>query len=185
MMNIILASASVRRIELMRLITQDFIVRTSDVDESAITAPSPMQLSVSLARAKCEAVAAQNAEDIVIGCDTVVDVDGKVFGKPHSKREAETTLNILSGRTHLVHTGVSIFCKGKYNVFSDTTKVFFTDIAAQDIKEYINTDEPYDKAGGYGIQGWAAKYVYRIEGCYYNIMGLPVSKLSSELIRVF
>lgn len=180
-MSIVLASGSPRRKELLALIAPDFEIITSDVDESAITAASPKLLSEALATSKCNAVAALHPADTVIGCDTVVDFDGTVFGKPKDKAEARAFLQALSGTDHFVHTGVCI-CKGEaQEVFSASTRVRFYPLTEEQIEAYIATDEPYDKAGGYGIQGAAALFCEEIEGCYYNIMGLPVAKLARSL----
>ena len=180
-MAIILASASPRRKELMGLITRDFLVVTSEVDESAIHSDTPSGLALALARAKCAAVAKTHFSDIVIGCDTVVDVGGTVLGKPRDKAEARRMLQAYSGRSHLVHTGVSIQKAGLRESFTVTTKVTFGPISRAEIEAYVNTDEPYDKAGGYGIQGGAARFVRGVEGCYFNVMGFPVSRVYASL----
>lgn len=181
MRDIILASASPRRQELMHLVTPSFRVVVADVDETAVRQISAIKLAEHLAIAKCKAVADMYSEAVVIGCDTVVDIDGQAYGKPRDETDAKAMLSLLSGRWHLVHTGLAIACKGKISSLCETTKVFFATISPYDIGEYVKTQEPYDKAGGYGIQGWAAKYVYRIDGCYFNVMGLPVARLSAAL----
>lgn len=180
-MSIVLASGSPRRKELLAMITPDFSVITSEVNEEAIHAPTPKQLSEALAVCKCRAVADEHPADTVIGCDTVVDFAGHVFGKPHDKNEARSILKALSGADHFVHTGVCIAKQGQQTVFSATTRVRFYTLSDAEIEAYISTDEPYDKAGGYGIQGAAALFCQEIEGCYYNIMGLPVAKLARAL----
>lgn len=181
-MEIILASGSPRRRELMALITPHFRVETSDVDERALTAPSPALLVQTLARAKACAVAVSRPQSLVLGCDTVVELDGRVYGKPVNKEDARGMLTALSGQTHLVHTGVcALVNHGEAPLhevcFTDTTRVTFIPLTAEEIEEYISTDEPYDKAGGYGVQGPAAKFVCRLEGCYFNVMGFPVSRV--------
>ena len=181
---LILASSSPRRKELMALLTPDFIVQTSDVDESALTADTPAQLAQLLAAAKCEAVAQNCPSDIVIGCDTVVDVDGIVYGKPKDKADARRMMQALSGRTHLVHTGVCIKAENSTQIFADTTQVTFTSLSESEIETYISTEEPYDKAGGYGVQGLAAKFVTQIEGCYFNVMGFPLAHVYAELKKI-
>ena len=153
-MAIILASGSPRRRELMALITPDYRVETSDVDESGITAADPASLVQALARAKCMAVAQHHPEDVVIGCDTVVDCGGEVFGKPRDAADARRMLRALSGRTHAVHTGVCIARGGRAECFADTCRVTFFPIEEADLEAYIASAEPYDKAGGYAIQGW-------------------------------
>ena len=154
--NLILASGSPRRRELLSLYTTDFTVCVSDFDESAVTAPTP--------------------DAVVIGCDTVVDVDGTVFGKPHDAEDAKRMLRALSGKTHQVHTGVCIAKGDRAEHFVDSCKVTFFPLGEEEIELYTTTPEPYDKAGAYAIQGRAALWLDRIEGDYYTIMGLPVSR---------
>lgn len=180
-MALILASASPRRRELLAKITPDFTVVTSEFDESALPPTDPRSTAQALAEGKCRAVAQLHAQDIVIGSDTVVEFDGQVFGKPRDMEHARQMLHALSGADHYVHTGVSIFKDGAYHTFSCTTRVRFWPLSDQQIERYIHTDEPYDKAGGYGIQGSAALFCEEIEGCYYNIMGFPVSRVARAL----
>ncbi|WP_394966842.1 Maf family protein [Candidatus Allofournierella merdipullorum] len=180
-MSLILASASPRRKELLSLITTEFKVVNSDFDESALTAADPRQTAENLAFGKCMTVAREYPEDTVIGCDTVVDCGGKVFGKPKDKEDAQRMLKALSGSDHYVHTGVCVWHGGESHTFTATTRVRFFPLSDEQIEAYISTDEPYDKAGGYGIQGAAALFCEEIEGCYYNIMGLPVSRLARLL----
>ena len=184
MNHLILASGSPRRRELLSLYTTDFTVCVRDFDESAVTAPTPAQLVEQLAIGKCLAVAKQHPDAVVIGCDTVVDVDGAVFGKPHDAEDAKRMLRALSGREHRVHTGVCI-CRGRRAAATvETTVVHFSPIAEDDLCAYVRTPEPYDKAGAYAIQGHAALWCAGIEGCYYNIMGLPVHR-TAQLLREF
>lgn len=180
-MEIILASGSPRRRELMTLITPNYRVETSEVDEAAITAPTPAALVQALARAKCLAVAQNHPGAAVIGCDTVVDCGGQVFGKPKDPADARRMLQALSGRTHQVHTGVCIACGGRVQCFADTCRVTFFPVDPADLEAYIATAEPYDKAGGYAIQGHAAVWIDRLEGDYYTIMGFPVSRVARAL----
>ena len=175
-MALILASGSPRRRELLSLYTADFTVCASDFDESAVTADTPARLVEKLARGKCLAVAAQHPGDVVIGCDTVVDVGGEVFGKPHSVEDAKRMLRALSGATHKVHTGVCISDGTRTESFVDSCKVTFFPLSEEEIAFYASTEEPYDKAGAYAIQGRAALWLDRIEGDYYTIMGLPLSR---------
>ena len=175
-MNLILASGSPRRRELLSLYTTDFTVCASDFDESAVTADTPAQLVEKLARGKCLAVSAQHPGAVVIGCDTVVDVKGEVFGKPHSADDAKRMLHALSGTTHEVHTGVCISDGSRTESFVDSCKVTFFPLSEEEINLYSSTKEPYDKAGAYAIQGRAALWLDRIEGDYYTIMGLPLSR---------
>ena len=175
-MDLILASGSPRRRELLSLYTSDFTVCVSDFDESTVTAPTPARLVEELARGKCLAVSAQHPGAVVIGCDTVVDVNGEVFGKPHSPADAKRMLRALSGATHEVHTGVCISDGERTESFVDTCRVKFFSIPEAEIDRYAATEEPYDKAGAYAIQGRAALWLDAIEGDYYTIMGLPVSR---------
>ena len=175
-MALILASASPRRKELMALVDPDFRIEVSQVEEDGITADTPARLAETLAFTKACAVAAQHPEDTVIGFDTVVDCGGVVFGKPHSKAQALEMLQELSGRDHRVHTGICVCRGGRTAATVETTVVHFAPIPDQELQDYIATPEPYDKAGGYAIQGRAARWCSGIEGCYYNIMGLPVHR---------
>ncbi len=180
-MSLILASGSPRRRELMALITPDYTVCTSDVDESQISAATPALTAQALAEAKCRAVAKDHPEDVVIGCDTVVDFAGEIFGKPRDREDAVRMLRALSGAEHQVHTGVCV-CQGqRCESFTATSKVRFYPIDEAAIQAYVDTAEPYDKAGGYAIQGTAALFCEGIEGCYYNIMGFPVSRVAQIL----
>ena len=183
-MALILASASPRRRELMGLITPEFIVETSDVDESGITAATPALLAQELATAKCRAVAAHHPRELVIGCDTVVECAGEVFGKPRDKADLLRMLRALSGREHQVHTGGCVAHPGGQRAFAATTGVRFYPIPEDWMERYAATDEPWDKAGGYAIQGAAALWCEGLNGCYYNVMGLPVSRLAQELAQI-
>lgn len=174
---LILASGSPRRRELLQLVTPRFEVVASEVDERAVSAPTPQALVAALAEAKARAVAALRPADVVLGCDTVVDLDGRVLGKPADRAEAEAMLRAYSGRWHYVRTGVCAVKDGQAHGFVETSKVFFAPLEEDEIAAYAATDEPYDKAGAYAIQGGAARLVTRVEGCYFNVMGLPVAAL--------
>lgn len=181
-MSLILASGSPRRRELMALISPHYRVLPSDVDESRIEADSPAHLAQALAAAKALAVARQNLQDAVIGCDTVVDCGGEVFGKPDGEADALRMLRALSDREHRVHTGLCVVTGGRAYSAVETTLVRFAAIEETDLLDYVHTPEPYDKAGAYAIQGHAALWCSGITGCYYNIMGLPVHRLT-QLLR--
>ena len=183
-MELILASGSPRRRELLSLYTTDFTVCASDFDESSVHADTPAKLVEKLARGKCLAVAAQHPGAVVIGCDTVVDVDGCVFGKPHDPEDAKRMLRALSGATHRVHTGVCVSDGVRTESFVDSCRVTFFPIGETEIEAYTATAEPYDKAGAYAIQGRAALWLDHIEGDYYTIMGLPVSR-TVQLVQRF
>ncbi|MEG2395165.1 MAG: Maf family protein [Ruthenibacterium sp.] len=181
MKEIILASASPRRKELMRLITPHYTVVVSDVEERALTADTPAQLAAVLGSAKCRAVAQNHPDAVVIGCDTVVECGGKMFGKPRDKAQAFAMLQALSGLKHLVHTGVCVRCGAREECFTVTTGVTFAPLSKAEIAAYVSTDEPYDKAGGYGVQGRAACFITGLAGCYYNVMGFPVQRVYRTL----
>lgn len=180
----VLASKSPRRKDLMAMVLPQFTVADAHVDEAAVHARKPALLAKKLARAKAAAAMAQNPRAAVIGCDTVVELKGTAFGKPRSRKQAALMLMRLSGRVHKVHTGVCVLLPGKKIPaawFINTTLVKFSHIPAAQILRYTATAEPYDKAGGYGIQGWAAKFITGIQGCYYNAMGLPVAQLYQNI----
>lgn len=180
-MEIILASGSPRRRELMALITPDCRVVPGTVDESRITAPSPQALVGALAAAKCAEVSLHYPQAAVIGADTVVDCGGEVFGKPKDEADAARMLRRLSGGVHAVHTGVCIRCPAGQRSFVVTSRVRFFPIPEPELRAYLTTAEPYDKAGAYAIQGQAALWLDAIEGDYYNIMGFPVSRVAAAL----
>ena len=183
-MAIVLASASPRRRELLALITPEYQVSPSALDESGITAETPAALTKKLAEEKCRDVASRCPEDVVIGCDTVVDCGGQVFGKPHDRADVVRMLRALSGGTHMVHTGVCVKCGTVEHSFVDTSRVTFFPLSESEIQAYADTAEPYDKAGAYAIQGRAALWLDKIEGDYYTIMGLPVSRLARALTEI-
>ena len=181
-MKIVLASQSPRRRQLLALVTPQFRVQVSQVDEHKIQAPDPAALAGALAEAKARAVAAGcGPDEIVIGSDTVVDCDGQVLGKPADAAEAARMLRLLSGRTHLVHTGVCLVQGGRSESFVHTSQVEFYPLSEEEIAAYIATGEPFDKAGAYGIQGGAALFCKEIRGDFFSIMGLPVSLLARRL----
>ena len=181
MSKIILASASPRRKELMELAGYDFEVICADIVEVVPEEAMPQEVVMSLALQKAQAVAAEHKEAVVIGSDTVVALDGKILGKPHSEQEACEMLRSLSGRTHKVFTGVAIVCDGKVKNFFDETDVEFYSLGDDEIKKYVATGEPTDKAGAYGIQGKGSVLVKRINGDFFSVMGLPIAKLYREM----
>jgi len=181
---IILASASPRRRELLRLITSDFRVIASDADEVVSASQPPQKVVEELAMRKARAVAALHPGDIVIGADTVVWADGRLLGKPGTPAEATGMLKMLSGRQHFVYTGVAIFSPGGSVVFSEETGVAFTTLTDAQIARYVAGGEPFDKAGGYAIQGKGALFVTAITGDYYNVVGLPVCRLAQMLDKI-
>ncbi len=175
---LILASKSPRRREFMELITTEFIVKTSDIDESLPNGIAPKDAVIYLSKLKANDVF--DGENCVIGADTVVAVDDEILGKPKDEEDARRMLNLLSNREHDVFTGINIICPGDNISFYSQTKVTFYDIGSL-IDDYLKSKEPYDKAGAYGIQGKAALFVKKIDGDYFNVVGLPVAKLYRAL----
>lgn len=181
MEKIILASASPRRRELMALITPDFEIISADVEEILPEDIYPEEASEYLAELKCRHISKSYPDRTVIGCDTTVLVDGTVLGKPRDGADAYDMLKKLSGKTHLVITGVCI-CRGeRLRKFSQISEVEFYELTDDEINEYISTSEPFDKAGSYGIQGFGGLLVKSIRGDYNNIVGLPAARLKREL----
>ncbi|MDE6780131.1 MAG: Maf family protein [Ruminococcus sp.] len=178
---IILASASPRRRELMNLITEDFKAVSADVDETLPENINPLKASEYLAEIKARSVTKSFPEDLLIGCDTTVIIDEKILGKPKDSDQCREYLKMLSGRTHEVITACSIVCGNNVRTFSEVTEVTFRKLSEEDIEWYIATGEPFDKAGGYGIQGKGSLLIEKISGDYFNVVGLPVSKLNQEL----
>ncbi|MEG0752005.1 MAG: Maf family protein [Oscillospiraceae bacterium] len=178
---IILASESPRRRELFSLITDNFLCVRSPADESGTAGEPASELSLLLARRKCLAAAALYPNRVVVGCDTVVEARGETLGKPRDRVDAIRMLSLLSGTVHSVYTGVCIARGAELASFVCRSYVRFIDIPGDELEAYADTDEPYDKAGAYGIQGRAARFVDSITGDYFNIMGLPISMLWREL----
>ncbi|WP_059171284.1 nucleoside triphosphate pyrophosphatase [Bacillus sp. FJAT-27445] len=181
MPNLILASSSPRRKELLENLRLKFKIYSSDVDESFEPGTSPEEIVMGLAERKAKAVFAGHPDDFVIGSDTIVVCDGAILGKPSGREEAIRMLKLLSGRTHQVFTGVAIISPGNEVRFYERTEVHFWELTDGEIEYYAESGEPYDKAGGYGIQGLGSMLVKRIEGDYFAVMGLPVSRLVREL----
>lgn len=182
-MRYILASASPRRREILTNIGLDFAVITSDSDESSdISDPAALaeELACRKGRAVADKLSAQgllDSDDVIISADTIVVCGGEVLGKPRDREDARRMIRALSGNSHTVISGVALTIGGKsYSAHSETT-VSFDDISDEDIEWYLNTPEPYDKAGAYGIQGLASIWVSRIDGCYFGVVGLPLNTL--------
>lgn len=177
-MKLILASQSPRRKELLGKLGVEFEVITSKVQEDW-TESEPGQVVEELALAKAKDVAGGCSEGLVLGADTIVVLEGTILGKPKSNLEAEQMLQQLSGRKHRVFTGIALVdaATGVARTDHEVTWVQFRELTAQEIKGYVKTGEPLDKAGAYGIQGRGAILVLSIEGCYTNIVGLPLTKL--------
>lgn len=181
-MKIVLASQSPRRRELLGKMGLEFTTKAPEIDETALSGLPARQLVEALSREKALWAARQeDPEAIVIGSDTVVVRDGEILGKPASPAQAEEMLASLSGRSHEVCTGVTV-CQGDRVVSQvEVTQVTFRHLTPQEIARYVRTGEPMDKAGAYGIQGGAALFCERMEGDYYNVMGLPVCRLGETL----
>lgn len=174
-MRLILASSSPRRSELLRNAGIAFEVMPADVPEEALPGELPPQTALRLALEKAQAVFAKNPDAAVLGADTIVIVDGEPLNKPLDAADATRMLGVLSGRVHEVITGVALLWPGGQDVRSETTRVHFSPLAEDEIAAYIASGEPMDKAGAYGIQGSASRWIPRVEGCYFNVVGLPVA----------
>jgi septum formation protein len=174
---VILASGSPRRRDLLTLIGLQHEVIPADVDESAHDAESPSAHAERLALAKAEIVAARHPDALVLAADTVVVVDGDILGKPRDEAHARQMLSRLSGRSHTVITGVAAARDGEAHSDVEAVAVTFRPLTAEEIADYVRTGEPMDKAGAYGIQGYGATIVERIDGDYFAVMGLAIVRL--------
>jgi len=182
-MQVILASQSPRRKALLELFHIPFVIRVADIDERMDPEKSPCAEVGRVSREKAEAVSHTPA-DVVIAADTIVVCENQVLGKPRDEADAYRMLRLLSGRDHQVMTGMTALHKGKALVCTEVTDIRFRDLSDREIWNYIRTGEPMDKAGAYGIQGGAALFAERISGDYYNVMGLPVCRLSQILREI-
>lgn len=186
-MRVILASKSPRRKEILENLGLKFDIIVADADESS-DIREPELLVRELARIKGRAVLEKinTAEDfLLIACDTLVYAEGEFLGKPKDKADAKRMMELLSGRTHRVVSGLYLNCCGKEEAASAVTKVSFDLLTEREIEEYISTDEPYDKAGGYAVQGKACVFVNGLDGDYFNVVGLPVNLLYRTLKEAF
>jgi septum formation protein len=173
---LILASKSPRRAEILRLLGYKFGTDSADTDESLPQNIEPEQAVTLLAERKALAVLRRHSEDIILGSDTVVELDGRILGKPRDASDAAAMLRSLSGRIHRVHTGVCLISSGKKHCFCSTAKVEFYPLDDRLIERYTATREPLDKAGAYGIQGRGSVLVRRIDGDFFTVMGLPAGE---------
>jgi septum formation protein len=180
-MEIILASKSPRRKQLLALCGVDFKVREADIDEILDESCSKVEAIEKIAMHKALTVFNHHHNALIIGADTIVIVNDEVLGKPADHEHAKVMLRKLSGQTHLVITGVCMMDKNKSKVFSSVVEVDFCVLDEKEIEDYVNSGEPMDKAGAYGIQGLAAPFITSIRGDYYAVMGLPVSKVYEHL----
>jgi len=180
----VLASSSPRRQELLKLLLADFEVVPSDVDESIHAAERPEPMVARLAREKALAVQERCPSACIIGADTLVVCEEEILGKPASHEEARSMLRKLSGKTHQVLTGVCLLHLDRLLVECSTTDVTICHLTEQEIENYLRSGEPFDKAGAYAIQGLGARFVEKIDGCYFNVVGLPVSRLYQMMKRL-
>ena len=186
-MRLILASASPRRAEILRSAGLSFSVLSSAVDETPVPGEAPVAMVQRLALAKAELVAARAVGPaIVIAADTTVVLDGAILGKPRTTEDARQMLEKLSGRTHSVITGVALIRLPdvERREFYETTQVQFRTVDEEEIIRYLASGEAFDKAGAYAVQGRAGRYIPRIQGCYYNVVGLPLSRLCVALAEL-
>ena len=176
-MNLILASQSPRRRELLEKMGHPFVVRAADIDERMDETRPPYDEVARVSRLKALAVE-RMPEDILVAADTVVVCGGRILGKPRDEEDAFRMLRLLSGRDHQVMTGMTVLRGDEAVTVTEVTDIHFRELSDEEIRSYIATGEPMDKAGAYGIQGGAALFATRLEGDYYNVMGLPVCRLA-------
>ena len=176
-MSLILASQSPRRRELLGLTGLDFTIRVADIDETMDLSKAPYDEVARVSRLKALAVA-RKPEDVVVAADTIVVCDHQVLGKPRNEADAFRMLRLLSGRDHQVMTGMTVLRGDEVITCTEVTDIHFRDLSDGEIRAYIATGDPMYKAGSYGVQGGAALFVTRLEGDFYNVMGLPVCRLA-------
>ena len=186
MPNIILASQSPRRRELLSNIFPSFSIIPSDADETLPENASPADCAIEIARRKVLDVKSRSDDALILGADTIVVKDNKILGKPKDEAEAKEMLRRLAGREHIVITGIGIVdtVSGRTLSAVEQTIVYFHPLATDEIEAYVATGEPMDKAGAYGIQGKGSLLVRKIDGDYFNVMGLPISKLYRLLLNI-
>ncbi|RID88173.1 septum formation inhibitor Maf [Peribacillus asahii] len=181
MESLILASSSPRRKELLQLLQIPFQSMNANVNEDFPEQMKADEVVKELAFRKASAIARTHPDHWVIGSDTIVVLNDTILGKPLDRNDAKRTLTELSGQTHEVYTGVAILFQKNSTVFLEKTKVTFWELSEEDIEQYLDSGEPFDKAGSYGIQGYGSLFVKQIEGDYFSVVGLPVSRLAREL----
>lgn len=175
---LILASASPRRSEIMKLVGIDFTVMPSDFDESTIKLDNPKDFVETLAFKKAESIACLQEDDVyILGADTTVVIEGEMLGKPHDTETSVRYLRMIQGKQHTVYTGVSLIRTRDQKTITKSmaTQVLMDSMTEDDIAFYVSTKEPFDKAGGYGIQGVGSRFVKEIKGDYFNVVGLPIN----------
>ena len=180
----ILASKSPRRIELLKVLDIDFTVIPSEIDEIIVKGLTNEEVVMDIALRKAEDISSKNIDYYVLGFDTLVILDGTPLGKPKDKDDAFRMLKSLSGRTHTVLTGCAIVSNIYRDSFFSSADVTFYDMSDAEITDYIDTEEPLDKAGSYGIQSYGAKFVEKVNGDYFTIVGLPIAKLYHKLKKL-
>jgi len=183
-LEVILASQSPRRRDLLDLIGITHVVRPADIDESVLPDEAPIPHCERLARSKAATLAVRSPDAVVIAADTIVVLDGEILGKPADGGEARATLARLSGRTHTVHTAMAVALGGQTVSAVESVQVTFRPLTADEIAAYVATGEPMDKAGAYGIQGFGATIVERIDGDYFSVMGLGLRRLVALLAEL-
>ena len=181
-MKLVLASKSPRRSEILKNAGFDFIIRTADADETIAEGTNPEDAVVMLAARKAMAVE-RNEDEVVLGADTIVVLDDKILGKPKDREDAFNMLRSLSGRVHSVFTGVCAISDKGSMTFAEETKVEFYPLTDEEINTYIDSNDCYDKAGAYGIQGLASKFIRGINGDYFNVVGLPISSVYKKILK--
>lgn len=181
-MKLVLASKSPRRSDILKTAGFDFTVRVADADETIPNGTSPEDAVVLLSVRKAMAVE-RTEDETVLGADTIVVLDNKILGKPQDREEAYNMLRSLSGQVHSVFTGVCVIEKGKTKTLCEETQVEFLPLTDEEIYTYIDTGDCYDKAGAYGIQGYASKFVKRINGDYFNVVGLPICAIYEKFFK--
>ena len=183
---IILASKSPRRIEILKMIGLDFDITPSKLDEKIKIDLTGKPFAEHWSKEKAKLISNQYPNRIVIGADTIVVFKNQILGKPQDKNDSKNMLKMLSGNMHQVITGVTLICKNKQisKTFSDSTKVYVREIPNDEIDFYINNYNTTDKAGSYGIQDFFSIWIKKIDGCYYNVMGLPISKFYKEYSEI-
>lgn len=179
--NIILASGSPRRKELLSYITENFQTITSNIEEIIPENINPLKASEYLAQLKAQNIADKYHDSLVIGCDTSVIIDGEIMGKPADENQCREFLEKLSGKMHIVTTGCCLILNGISKSFTESTEVCFRNLTSDEISGYIASGEPFDKAGGYAIQGKGSLFIEKINGDFFNVVGLPVCRLNLEI----
>jgi nucleoside triphosphate pyrophosphatase len=184
---LVLASASPRRKELLSILNIPFTIVPSSIDETPTAGESPETFAVRMAKEKCAEVASRVSHSVVLSADTVVTIDGEILGKPVDAYDAAAMLRKLSGRDHWVYTAICILNQAKDQIFEDLdrTRVWFDPIDDATIHDYIHREDVLDKAGAYAIQGYAGVFIPKIEGNYFNVMGLPLPLVHRLLNRAF